>query len=55
VRPPLDWRPKRYLCSQLGPGTLAAHDVTDLVLLFSNPDTVHRASLRKTRSSTPLT
>ena len=44
----------RYPDSQLRNGNLAAHRVDCLVLLGSPPDTVHRALLRKTRSSTPL-
>ena len=44
----------RYLYSQLGNGTLTAHRVDCLVLLGSPPDTVHRALLRETKSSTPL-
>ena len=44
----------RYPDSQLRNGNLAAHRVDCLVLLGSPPDTVHRALLRKTKSSTPL-
>ena len=44
----------RYLYSQLGNGSLTAHKGDCLVLLGSPPDTVHRALLRKTKSSTPL-
>ena len=44
----------RYPDSQLRNGNLAAHRVDCLVLLGSPPDTIHRALLRKTRSSTPL-
>ena len=44
----------RYPDSQLRNGNLAAHRVVRLVLLGSPPDTIHRALLRKTRSSTPL-
>ena len=44
----------RYPYSQLGNGCLTAHGVGCLVLLGSPPDTVHRALLRKTKSSTPL-
>ena len=46
---------RRYPGSQLGPGFLAAHRMTHLVLLHSCPDTVHRFPLRKTQTSTPLT
>ena len=46
---------RRYPCSQLGPGTLASHERSCLVLLRSRPDTVHRFPLRKTQTSTPLT
>ena len=46
---------RRYPDSQLGPGTLAAHRRTHLVLLHSCPDTVHEVLLRKTQTSTPLT
>ena len=45
---------KRYLYSLLGPGCLAAHRRSCLVLLHSWPDTVHRGLLRKTQTSTPL-
>ena len=47
--------PRRYPCSQLGPGTLTSHERSCLVLLRSRPDTVHRFPLRKTQTSTPLT
>ena len=46
---------RRYPGSQLGPGFLAAHRMTHLVLLHSCPDTVHEVLLRKTQTSTPLT
>lgn len=46
---------RRYLYSQLGPGTLTAHKSVRLVLLHSCPDTVQRFPLRKTKTSTPLT
>ena len=36
------------------PGTPTAHEKFCLVLLCSQPDTVHRHPLRKTRTSTPL-
>ena len=36
------------------PGTLAAHGNFCLVLLCSQPDTVHRHPLRKTQTSSPL-
>ena len=45
---------RRYPDSQLGPGFLAAHRGTHLVLLHSCPDTVHEVLLRKTQTSTPL-
>ena len=45
---------RRYPGSQLGPGFLAAHRMTHLVLLHSCPDTVHEVLLRKTQTSTPL-
>ena len=44
----------RYLYSRLRPGALAAHEWFCLVLLCSQPDTVHRYSLRKTQTSTLL-
>ena len=46
---------RRYPGSQLGPGFLAAHRMTHLVLLHSCPDTFHEVLLRKTQTSTPLT
>ena len=45
---------RRYLYSQLGPGTLTAHKSVRLVLLHSCPDTVHGFLLRETRTSAPL-
>ena len=54
VHPSLNTHYTRYPYSQLGNGCLAAHKVGCLVLLDSSPDTVHRSSLRKTGSSTPL-
>ena len=36
------------------PGTLTAHEKFCLVLLCSQPDTVHRHPLRKTQTSSPL-
>ena len=54
AHPSLNAHHTRYLHSQLGNGCLAAHRVDCLVLLGSPPDTVHRALLRKTKSSTPL-
>ena len=39
----------------LKPSFLAAHAANGLVLLSSEPDTVHRATLRETRLSTPPT
>ena len=41
----------RYPRRQLRPGALAAHEKFRLVLLCSQPDTVHGLSLRKTQSS----
>ena len=46
---------RRYPGSQLGPGFLAAHRRSRLVLLHSCPDTVREVLLRKTQTSTPLT
>ena len=54
VHPSPNTHSTRYPYSQLGNGCLAAHKVGCLVLLGSPPDTVHRSSLRKTGSSTPL-
>ena len=54
VRPASSEPHIRYLCSQLSPGTLTAHERFCLVLLCSQPDTVHRFPLRKTQTSTPL-
>lgn len=44
----------RYHHSQLSPGDLTAHKWSRLVLLCSQPDTVHGDLLRKTQTSTPL-
>ena len=55
AHPALNTAHRRYPGSQLGPGTLAAHRRTHLVLLHSCPDTVHEVLLRKTQTSTPLT
>ena len=44
----------RYLHRRLRSGTLAAHEKFRLVLLCSQPDTVHGLSLRKTQSSNAL-
>lgn len=49
-----EWTHRRYLYSQLGPGTLTAHKSFCLVLLHSCPDTVHRFLLRETQTSAPL-
>ena len=45
---------RRFLHSQLNPGSPAAHRRVCLVLLRSRPDTVHRDLLRRTQTSTPL-
>ena len=45
---------RRFLHSQLNPGSPAAHRRVRLVLLRSRPDTVHRDLLRRTQTSTPL-
>ena len=55
VHPALYEAHRRYPGSRLGPGCLAAHKGSHLVLLHSCPDTVHEALLRKTRTSTLLT
>lgn len=44
----------RYPRRQLRPGALAAHEKFRLVLLCSQPDTVHGFLLRRTQTSTPL-
>ena len=45
---------ERYRHSRLHPGCPAAHEVSCLPLLSSDPDGVHKSSLRRTRTSTPL-
>ena len=50
----LPYHPKRYLRLWLRLSTLVAHSTVGLVLLSSEPDTVHRAPLHETQSSTPL-
>ena len=55
AHPPLNRRHARYHSSQLGLGAPTAHGVTCLMLLGSPPDMVHKAPLRGTEPSTPLT
>ena len=55
VHPALYVAHRRYPGSRLGPGCLAAHKGSHLVLLHSCPDTVHETLLRKTQTSTLLT
>lgn len=45
---------RTYRISRLRPGNPAAHRTSDLPLLPSGPDGVHRLLLRGTQSSTPL-
>jgi len=55
VRLTLTFLPKRYPSSRLEPSTPAAHEQTCLVLLSSEPDTIHKRPLRRTWPSTLLT
>lgn len=46
---------ERYRNGELNPGTPTAHERFCLVLLCSQPDTIHKLSLRRTKISTSLT
>ena len=54
VRPASNTSPYALPLQLTPPGTLTAHEKFCLVLLCSQPDTVHRHPLRKTQTSTPL-
>ena len=54
VRPASNTNPYTLPLQLTPPGTLTAHGKFCLVLLCSQPDTVHRHPLRKTQTSSPL-
>ena len=54
VRPASSLNPYALPLQLTPPGTLTAHGKFCLVLLCSQPDTVHRHPLRETQTSTPL-